>query len=86
MSLHGGTQMDSKQAARAVIFERKLLVACLWLAILSLLVWIVAISTDYWSVHPLLSLLYPILRQLFYDILYDSYSTIFSMISSLYTT
>lgn len=48
MSLHGGTQMDSRQAARAVIFERKLLIACLCLAVLSLLLWIVAMSTEYW--------------------------------------
>ncbi|XP_043195251.1 uncharacterized protein LOC122366760 [Amphibalanus amphitrite] len=50
MSLHGGTQMDSKQAARAVIFERKLLILCLWLAAMSLLTWIVSISTNYWYV------------------------------------
>jgi len=50
MSIHAGTRLDSKQAARTVIFHRRLLICCLSLAVASLAVWIASLATEHWSV------------------------------------
>ena len=45
---HGGARLDSKQAARVAVFERRLLMYCTVSVTAGLLLWVVSVSTDYW--------------------------------------
>ena len=45
---HGGGRLDSKQAAKIVVFERRLLMYCTISVTAGLLLWVISISTEYW--------------------------------------
>lgn len=45
---HGGGRLDSKQAAKIVVFERRMLMGCTISVAAGLLLWVVSISTEYW--------------------------------------
>ncbi|KAF0296444.1 hypothetical protein FJT64_006109 [Amphibalanus amphitrite] len=45
---HGGARLDSKQAAKVAVFERRLLMYCTISVVVGLLLWVISISTEYW--------------------------------------
>lgn len=44
----GGHRVASKQAAKVMLFERRLLMACTCAVLFGLLLWVISISTEYW--------------------------------------